>query len=74
MSTFLILGCGYTGERVARRLLDRGEVVAATTRESARLRQLASRGAKVTQLDLGEADSSAKLARITDGDSMLHVL
>ncbi len=43
----LILGCGFTGERVAARFLARGAQVTATTRTPQRLSHLRARGAKV---------------------------
>jgi len=64
MSNFLILGCGYTGERVARRLLDRGERVHASTREPARLEHLAARGAVTANLDLAKPGSREELRRL----------
>ena len=50
----VILGCGYTGERVARRFLNRGASVTVTTRHPARLLHLEQRGAVVRTLDLTE--------------------
>ena len=44
MISTLIVGCGYLGRRVARRLLDRGERVAALTRSEARAAELAALG------------------------------
>ena len=43
----LILGAGYTGRRVARRLLALGQRVRVTTREPAELKDLAALGAQV---------------------------
>jgi nucleoside-diphosphate-sugar epimerase len=61
---FLVLGCGYTGERVARRLLERGARVHATTRDPARLAHLAERGALVSPLEISNPGSIAELARL----------
>ena len=51
MHHVLILGCGFTGERVARRFLARGANVTATTRNPEHLADLAQRGARVITLD-----------------------
>jgi len=47
----LILGCGFTGQRVARLFLPRGASVTVTTRTPARLASLAQAGARVIMLD-----------------------
>ena len=47
----LILGCGYTGQRVARFLLARGWRVTATTRSPERLADLGKRGAEVLRFE-----------------------
>ncbi|MEO8097660.1 MAG: SDR family NAD(P)-dependent oxidoreductase [Acidobacteriota bacterium] len=60
--TVLILGCGFTGERVARRFLARGARVIATTRDPARL---ILAGAEIVRLE----DVSA---RIDPGSLVLH--
>ena len=51
MNHVLILGCGFTGQRVARRFLARGCHVTATTRTPARLASLTQLGARVITLD-----------------------
>ncbi len=51
MTHVLILGCGFTGQRVARRFLARGASVTVTTRDPARLAPLARKGASVITLD-----------------------
>jgi nucleoside-diphosphate-sugar epimerase len=51
MRHLLILGCGFTGQRVARRFLARGFHVIATTRTPARLASLTQLGADVITLD-----------------------
>lgn len=51
----VILGCGYTGRRVALRLLKRGLQVVATTRKPASLAELEAQGATVVALDIGNA-------------------
>jgi nucleoside-diphosphate-sugar epimerase len=47
----LILGCGFTGTRVARRLLADGRTVIATARDPAGLEPLGREGARVLGLD-----------------------
>ena len=61
----LILGCGFTGQRVARRFLLRGASVTVTTRDPARLAPLAQAGACVITL----ADLAANLH---EGVRVLH--
>jgi len=46
----VILGCGFTGERVARRFLERGARVTATTRNPARLAGLGAEVVRVEEL------------------------
>jgi nucleoside-diphosphate-sugar epimerase len=48
----LIVGCGYLGERVARRWLDRGDRVVAVTRSPARAEALAAAGIEPLILDV----------------------
>lgn len=69
----LILGCGYTGQRLARSLLKQGLPVIATTRNPAALASLAEAGVKVVRLDL--AADPASLANLNGlaGDDT-HVL
>ena len=52
MPTILILGCGYTGSRVARRLLGKGASVVVTTRTPEELADLAALGAQVREIDV----------------------
>ncbi|MEO8052886.1 MAG: NAD(P)-binding domain-containing protein [Acidobacteriota bacterium] len=51
MTDVLILGCGFTGQRVARRFIDRGCRVTATTRTPAKLASLNQLGVRVITLD-----------------------
>jgi len=64
-SVHLILGCGYTGRRVAARLLARGETVWATTRDPSRL---ALPGARVLAYRAGDPLPAA----VPDGARVLH--
>lgn len=50
--TYLIAGCGYTGERVALALRTRGDTVIATTRERDRADRLAAAGVDVRHMEL----------------------
>lgn len=68
--TFLILGCGYTGNRVARRLAARGERVIATSRNPEQIR---IPGVEPVHLDAGVPVTLAELARrLPVGISVLH--
>jgi nucleoside-diphosphate-sugar epimerase len=49
-----IIGCGYTGRRVAKLLLEAGVPLTATTRHTASLEKLARAGARVLRLDVEE--------------------
>jgi len=70
---FLVLGAGYTGARVARRLLDAGGTVYATARDPARLAGLP--GVHALRLDVGDPDSLAALADVVPaGVRVLHSL
>jgi nucleoside-diphosphate-sugar epimerase len=66
---FVILGCGYTGVRVAERLLRRGGRVLATTRSPGRLSQIAAAGAEVIEWD---AAHSSGLEFIPEGAAILY--
>jgi nucleoside-diphosphate-sugar epimerase len=67
--TFAILGCGYTGVRVAGRLLAKGHQVIATTRTPARLAGLAARGALILEVDV---ETPANLKFIPAGARILY--
>lgn len=69
MTHFLILGCGYTGERVAARLAARGERVTVTTRHPEKLAQQLGRRVEVRRFEAGEA-----LDWIAPGVRILHSL
>ena len=71
--TVLILGCGFTGQRVARRALQAGAQVVATTRSPARLYDLATAGATIHALDVNDAAQIASLRRaLPDNVLALH--
>jgi Trk K+ transport system NAD-binding subunit len=61
-SPVVILGCGYTGRRVAERLLGRGISVLCTTRDPSKLEDLARRGAAVVRVEVLEPDTLASCA------------
>lgn len=64
----IIVGCGYTGRRVARSLLARGWSVTATSRSAGNLVDLADRGARVVEFD---ARQSSRLEAPVSGASVL---
>jgi nucleoside-diphosphate-sugar epimerase len=61
--TALILGCGYLGLRVARRLRDQGYAVTTTTRSAARRDELVAEGFEAVRFELANAANDALLAR-----------
>jgi len=68
----LILGCGYTGRRLARELLRHGASVLATAREPEQLDDLARLGASVRRLDVLEPGTWTWLEDVADGALVLH--
>ncbi|MHB8735382.1 MAG: NAD-dependent epimerase/dehydratase family protein [Terriglobales bacterium] len=75
MADILILGCGYTGQRVAARLLARGLPVTVTTRHPESLAELAAAGARVVELDLLREDDWTQLDQlVVPGTRLLHSL
>ncbi len=72
MNKYLILGCGYTGRRVAALLLRTGAGVIATTRDPAKLDDLHARGCEVVQLDVLELGSlQSVISQAARGRSVL---
>ncbi len=65
----LILGCGYLGIRVARRLLQRGEVVYGTTRTSKRRDELVRNGIEPVLVDVLDPST---LDRLPSPDRVLY--
>ena len=59
---YLLIGCGYTGRRVARRLLTRGCEVVATARDPSSLADLEARGATLLTLDALQEDTLQQFA------------
>jgi nucleoside-diphosphate-sugar epimerase len=73
----LILGCGYTGRRVAQRLLEKNVPVIATSRDPGQppLRKLAEAGAMIVRFDINDRASFAALQRkVQHGMTVLHSL
>jgi len=64
MPAFLVVGCGYAGTRVARRLLSQGERVHVTSRKTALLASVASHGAVAHRLDTGDERSLLDFERL----------
>lgn len=62
----LILGCGYTGRRVARRFLGRGIPVLATTRNPEKLEEVAALGGVVLHLDVLKPETLGRLRDAVD--------
>jgi nucleoside-diphosphate-sugar epimerase len=59
----VILGCGYVGLRLARRLADEGVSVTGTTRSEARFREIEAAGAQPAIAEVLEPASLRQLAR-----------
>jgi nucleoside-diphosphate-sugar epimerase len=70
-SPIVIIGCGYTGRRVAVLLLREGRRVVVTTRDPASLADLSDRGAKVHHFDVAAPVAPLKEI-IPDGAVVLH--
>ena len=73
MKDVLILGCGFTGRRVAEQMLQSGHRVLATTREPSRLDYLAAAGATIVRMDVLDAESVHALASLAPAAALtLH--
>lgn len=68
----LIVGCGYTGSRLARRLQPRWRV-SATARSDATAAQLAAAGISVVRADLDATTSPDALERAADGSAIAYL-
>jgi nucleoside-diphosphate-sugar epimerase len=72
MKPVLIVGCGYVGSEVARRLLKDGVKVYATTRDTDRLREVEALGAKIIHLDVSETQpDTAWIGKVPEGFRVL---
>ena len=70
--TVLIVGCGYTGRRVAREMLSRDARVIVTTTDDSKLRVLHAAGADVRRVDVFEPETLAALREeLPGGTSVL---
>ena len=69
-STSLIFGCGYLGLRLAKRLVDRGQVVYATTRKTANLAPLAADGMRPLLLSITQPVTFASARPALEADSL----
>jgi len=69
----VILGCGYTGRRVACRLLRRGVPVLATTRNPQKLVEVAALGGRILRLEVFEEETLRRLGEAAPGEvRVLH--
>lgn len=64
MSTTLILGCGYLGQRVAQRLRERGTRVLGTTRSAQNAQRLSQAGVEPLVLDLTNPHALTRLPAV----------
>jgi len=75
--TVLVLGCGYTGQRVARELLAAGVSLTVSSRDPGRpeMVQLAAAGANVVRLDVSDTATLKYLdSAVRRGSVVLHSL
>lgn len=63
MAEALIIGCGYTGLRLGRRLVSEGHRAVGTTRSPGRMAELEEAGIEPLLLDLGQPGSARVLGR-----------
>lgn len=68
----LIVGCGYVGRRLARRLLDRYDV-SALVRSSASARELEHLGIKAATLDLDRVRADAHVPERLDQEAIVYL-
>jgi nucleoside-diphosphate-sugar epimerase len=68
----LIVGCGFTGKRVASELLQRGVDTTVTTRQPEALRSLADRGLRVLRFDVQNELSSENPICVESWDAVLY--
>ena len=69
----LILGCGFTGLRLARRLIARGIALTVTTRDPERLHELERAGVQILAIDAARREDLERLCgAVTDGARVVH--
>jgi len=71
MRSVSIVGCGYTGLRLARRCCEAGATVRGYAMRPESLRQIAATGAQALALDLDQATSYEPLAGIVQDDDVV---
>ncbi len=71
MTKVVILGCGYAGRALARRLLAKGDQVRATTTTEPKLASLRALGAEVALLDRDRAETYR--AALADAQVIVHL-
>lgn len=71
MGPFFILGCGFTGSRVARLLLDQGIEVGGSARSLDRLAELTNAGLRSIACDVEDPSSLANLAEHLEAGTRL---
>ena len=71
MKHCLILGCGYSGSRVARRLLAKGFNVTATTRSLRHQADLQAAGCRVEMLDSNDKVALSRISGFVDTKSVV---
>jgi nucleoside-diphosphate-sugar epimerase len=67
----LIIGCGYLGQRVARRWIAQGETVVALTRSAERARDIRASGIEPI---IGDVTDSASLAELSEVETALYAV
>jgi nucleoside-diphosphate-sugar epimerase len=71
MHSVSIVGCGYTGLRLARRCLDAGARVRGYATRAESLQQIAATGAQADALDLDRAAPDERLAEVVTEDDVV---
>jgi nucleoside-diphosphate-sugar epimerase len=69
-STALIVGCGFLGQRLARRLIDRGLTVLGTTRTERRMPELADMGIQPLMVSVTEPLTFAALKPALEAEAL----
>ncbi len=73
MQNILILGCGFTGERVATQFIAQGDAVTVTSRSPTRLHQLRQLGARAIEFDVDPTQPKLpKCISVVSWDAILY--